>query len=111
MVDTSTVGEWRSRRPSPIESEGKVSPTATTTTDPAYGLEVTRRIHVGVAVGLCAAALTVVGALVVLGLFAGEDWCQDRRPWWGPPQDANSTCSGHHWERAHPGEFPWTLPR
>jgi hypothetical protein len=53
----------------------------------------------------------VVGFIIFMGMFTGESWCEDRDPWWGPPTDPNSTCSGHWYESRHPGEFPWTLPR
>lgn len=63
-----------------------------------------------VALAITSAVVIVIGVLI-LGKLTGEDWCADRSPWWGPPEDPNSTCSGHSWERDHPGEFPWTLPR
>lgn len=47
----------------------------------------------------------LVGVFIV-GMLTGEYWCEDRSPWWGPPTDPNSTCSGHSWEADHPGEFP-----
>ena len=52
-----------------------------------------------------------LGFFVVLGMFTGEYWCEDRSPWWGPPEDPSSTCSGLLWAERHPGEYPWTLPR
>jgi hypothetical protein len=50
--------------------------------------------------------VAVVGFFIVLGMFTGEYWCEDRSPWWGPPEDPNSTCGGLSWARDHPGEFP-----
>ena len=56
-------------------------------------------------------ALTLVGLFMFVGMFTGEYWCSDRHPWWGPPEDPNSSCSGLSWAAEHPGEYPWTLPR
>jgi len=47
----------------------------------------------------------------VLNLGLGEEICFDRHPWWGPPEDPASECSGLWYADKHPGEFPWTLPR
>jgi hypothetical protein len=51
------------------------------------------------------------GFIVLMGMFMGEYWCEDRSPWWGPPTDPNSTCSGLLWAEKHPGKYPWNLPR
>ena len=50
----------------------------------------------------------LVSILVVMGMLTGENWCGDRWPWWGPPEDPSSTCSGH-WASRHPGDYPWQL--
>ena len=47
----------------------------------------------------------------VMNLGLGEEICFDRHPWWGPPEDPDSTCSGLWYADKHPGEYPWTLPR
>jgi hypothetical protein len=57
------------------------------------------------------ALVAVLGFIGVIGMFTGEYWCTDRSPWWGPPEDPNSTCAGLSWARDHPGEFPETLPK
>ena len=64
-----------------------------------------------IALAITVAALMLVGFLAVLDNFTGEYWCMDRFPWWGPPTDPNSECSGLSWSTKHPGEYPWTLPR
>jgi hypothetical protein len=75
---------------------------------------VTTKLYIWLTAGIVAFGLAValVGSIiVVLGMFANEEWCADRSPWWGPPEDPNSTCSGHSWASDHPGEFPWTMPK
>ena len=57
------------------------------------------------------AQVLAVGFIVFMGMFTEERWCEDRDPWWGPPTDPYSECSGFSWAEKHPGEFPWTLPR
>lgn len=54
--------------------------------------------------------VALTGVIVVMGMLTGEQWCEDRWPWWGPPEDAGSTWSGHAWARKHPGAYPWTMP-
>ena len=52
------------------------------------------------------------GAFIWTMHLAMEEFiCFDRSPWWGPPEDPNSECSGLWYADKHPGEFPWTLPR
>jgi hypothetical protein len=58
-----------------------------------------------------AIAKFIVGFLFALQRFSDEYWCLDRIPWWGPPIDPTSECSGFAWTEDHPGEFPWTLPK
>jgi hypothetical protein len=53
----------------------------------------------------------LIGFLFVLERLTGESWCSDRVPWWGPPTDPYSECSGFSWAEKHPGEYPWNLPR
>jgi hypothetical protein len=62
-------------------------------------------------VATIALALVILGFVVVMYLAADEQICFDRSPWWGPPEDPNSECSGLWYSDKHPGEFPWTLPR
>jgi hypothetical protein len=78
--------------------------------DPAYGAIVTRRGYAGLTLGVVM-FLSLTGFIVVMGMLTGENWCEDRWPWWGPPEDPGSTCTGHSWARKHPGEYPWTMPR
>ena len=67
------------------------------------------RAYIGLTIGFVA-CLAIAG-LVVLGMFADEYWCADRWPWWGPPRNPDSTCSGHAWANEHPDDYPWNLPR
>jgi hypothetical protein len=79
-----------------------------------YGATVSTKLYIWLTAGIVAFGLAValVGSIIiVIGMFTGEYWCEDRSPWWGPPEDPNSTCSGHSWARDHPGEFPWTMPK
>lgn len=55
--------------------------------------------------------IALVGFLVVGSMLASEYWCSDRWPWWGPPEDPNSTCSGHAWGNRHPDDYPWKMPK
>jgi hypothetical protein len=74
---------------------------------------VTTEFRVWLSAALFVLALVlVVGFIIVVGMFTGEYWCADRDPWWGPPESGTDRdCSGHSWERDHPGEFPWTMPK
>jgi hypothetical protein len=73
---------------------------------------VTTTIHRWViALSITLAALLLIGFLWIVNLGLEEDICFDRHPWWGPPEDPNSSCSGLWYADKHPGEFPWTLPR
>jgi hypothetical protein len=67
------------------------------------------RIRVWLVASCGSLTLALVGFVVVVGMAAGEYTCFDRHPWWGPPEDPNSTCSGLWYADKHPGEFPWTL--
>lgn len=70
----------------------------------------TKKAFLGLALGAVACS-AVVGLVIVIGMFTNEYWCTDRSPWWGPPQNPDSTCSGHAWAGKHPDDYPWTLPR
>jgi hypothetical protein len=73
---------------------------------------VTTTIHRWViALSITLAALLLIGFLWIVNLGLEEEICFDRLPWWGPPTDPNSECSGLWWAEKHPGEFPWTLSR
>jgi hypothetical protein len=78
-----------------------------------YGASVTTTSsRLVIALAITSAVLMLTGYLFVLGeRVSGEYWCLDRIPWWGPPTDPNSECSGFAWTKDHPGELPWTLPR
>jgi hypothetical protein len=69
------------------------------------------RLVIALAITLAALMLVGFGFIVLMGMFMGEYWCEDRSPWWGPPEDPNSTCGGLSWARDHPGEFPETMPK
>jgi hypothetical protein len=64
-----------------------------------------------IALAITSAVLMLIGFLFVFERLTGEYWCSDRVPWWGPPTDPDSSCSGFAWVEKHPGEYPWTLPR
>ena len=64
-----------------------------------------------IATAIATAVLMLIGYLFVWERFLDETWCMDRVPWWGPPTDPNSECTGFAWTEDHYGEYPWTLPR
>jgi hypothetical protein len=64
-----------------------------------------------IALSITLAALMLIGFLWIVNLGLEEDICFDRHPWWGPPEDPTSECSGLWYADKHPGEYPWTLPR
>jgi len=68
-----------------------------------YGASVTAKLRVSLISTFFALALALVGFIVVVGIFTGEELCLDRHPWWGPPNDPNvyTSCSGHWYERHH----------
>jgi hypothetical protein len=77
-----------------------------------YGASVTTTSsRLVIALAITSAVLMLIGFFSVLDKFTNERWCFDRVPWWGPPTDPNSECTGFAWVEKHPGEFPWTLPR
>jgi hypothetical protein len=53
----------------------------------------------------------LIGFLWIVKLGMEENICFDRHPWWGPPEDPTSECSGLWYADKHPGEYPWTMPR
>jgi len=71
----------------------------------------TMRSRLVIALAITSAVLMLIGFLFVLERLTGESWCSDRVPWWGPPTDPYSECSGFSWAEKHPGEYPWNLPR
>jgi hypothetical protein len=64
------------------------------------------RIRVWLVAIFASLTLALVGFIVVVGLFTGEYLCEDRSPWWGPPEDPTSTCAGHFYESTHHVPFP-----
>jgi hypothetical protein len=58
------------------------------------GASVTTELRVWLTAALVLFALVaVVGFFIVIGMFAGEYWCEDRHPWWGPPESGtNAEC-------------------
>jgi hypothetical protein len=64
-----------------------------------------------IALSITLAALMLIEFLWIVNQGLEENICFDRLPWWGPPMDPTSECSGLWWAERHPGEFPWTLPR
>jgi hypothetical protein len=76
-----------------------------------YVASVTKELRIWLISAFSALALALVGFVVFMGMFTGEYLCEDRDPWWGPPEDPNSECSGLWYAEKHPGEYPWTMPR
>jgi hypothetical protein len=76
-----------------------------------YGAAVTTLRHIWPPIIVLGLLLLMLVGFFFVGMFAGEYWCADRSPWWGPPEDPNSECSGLSWASDHPGEFPWTMPK
>ena len=72
---------------------------------------VTTELRVWLTAAFVVFAQALVGFIIFMGMFLGEYWCEDRSPWWGPPEAPNSTCSGLLWAERHPGEYPWTMPK
>jgi hypothetical protein len=64
-----------------------------------------------IALSITLAALMLIGFLWIVNQGLEEDICFDRHPWWGPPEDPNSSCSGLWYADKHPDEYLWTLPR
>jgi hypothetical protein len=75
-----------------------------------YVASVTKKARIWLISAFSVLALALVG-FIVMGMFTGEYLCEDRHPWWGPPEDPNSECSGLWYADKHPGEFPWTMPK
>jgi hypothetical protein len=68
-------------------------------------------VRLTISISVTVAVLMLIGFLYVMHLGMEEYICFDRHPWWGPPEDPNSECSGLWYSDKHPGEFPWNLPR
>jgi len=64
-----------------------------------------------ISLAVTVAVLMLIGFLWIVNQGLEENICFDRHPWWGPPEDPNSECSGLWYAEKHPGEFPWTMPR
>jgi hypothetical protein len=60
-----------------------------------------KKRHAWLVVLLITFAVSFVAFVGVVVAEAGEDICFDRSPWWGPPQNPNSTCAGHWYEAHH----------
>ena len=80
----------------------------TTTYDAAVPTALSRVL---IALSIMLATLMLIGFVWIVNQDLEERICFDRVPWWGPPTDPHSECSGLWWAETHPGEFPWTLPR
>jgi hypothetical protein len=65
---------------------------------------VTTELRVWLTAALVVFALAaLVGFIVIVGMFTGEYWCQDRHPWWGPPESGtDAECAGYVYEQRHP---------
>lgn len=53
------------------------------------------------AIAVAFVVMTFIVGSIFLALAADEEICLDRSPWWGPPENPASTCSGHMYERRH----------
>lgn len=43
--------------------------------------------------------LVLVGFIIIVGMFTGEYLCEDRHPWWGPPENgSDDSCAGYIYE-------------
>jgi hypothetical protein len=72
-----------------------------------YDAAVTTTIRRGViALSITLAALFLIGYLWIMHLGMEEYICFDRHPWWGPPTDPTSECSGLWYADKHPASFP-----
>jgi hypothetical protein len=61
-----------------------------------YGASVTKKLRIW--------AVPLVGVIGVAYMINGEEICLDRHPWWGAPgSGSDDSCSGHIYERRHPG--------
>ena len=83
---------------------------AHTPADSGYVANVTWKVYTALTLTIAACA-AIVGFVIVMGMLTSEYWCSDRWPWWGPPQDPNSDCTGHWWASNHPDDYPWTMPK
>ena len=67
-----------------------------------YGASVVTELRVWLSAALVVfALLAVVGFFIVVGMFAGEYWCEDRHPWWGPPESGTNSECGFGYEEWH----------
>jgi hypothetical protein len=67
-----------------------------------YGADVTTEFRVWLSAARVVFALVaVVGFFIVVGMFTGEYWCEDRHPWWGPPESGTNPDCGN--DQRHPG--------
>jgi len=53
--------------------------------------------------------LAAWATLIILVMGSWEEICFDRSPWWGPPENPNSTCAGHMYQR-HEAGYGWFGP-
>ena len=83
---------------------------AHTPANSGYVANVTWKVYTALTLTIAACA-AIVGFVIVMGMLTSEYWCSDRWPWWGPPQDPNSDCTGHWWASNHPDDYPWTMPK
>jgi hypothetical protein len=68
-----------------------------------FGASVTTKLRIWLISAFFGLALALVGFIVIMGMFTGEYWCQDRHPWWGPPESGtDAECAGYVHERSHP---------
>lgn len=69
-----------------------------------YGASVTNKLRIWLISIFVALAVPLVGVIGVAYMINGEEICLDRHPWWGPPSSGyDDSCSGHIYERRHPG--------
>jgi hypothetical protein len=67
-----------------------------------HGVSVVTEVRVWLTAALVVFALVaLVGFIVVVGMFKGEYWFEDRHPRWGPPESGTNAEYGN--DQRHPG--------
>jgi hypothetical protein len=107
----SAVGFCRGRGIEPRTPKREFYRLRDTPVTATYGASVTKTLQGWVIALSITFAFVFIAFLWVMHLAMEEYICFDRSPWWGPPEDPTSECSGLWYSDKHPGEFPWTLPR
>jgi hypothetical protein len=67
----------------------------------AFGAMSDKTLAILAGLSLGFVAVVLVGFWFVLGLADGEYWCEDRHPWWGPPESGTNPECGFGYEEWH----------